>query len=159
MTPLVAYVGEVLLRASGGRWIKPPRTYTRWENVYDPAEMAAYWTALLPIAEAAAKRAGAEARARRASASDVALAINMARDAAYREVEATKPKPIRCDLVEHTMGSINEPVITASNGRSFQPYAIVIVPMVEPSKRLPLRVAVGTHLHVNGYPPAPKPTA
>jgi hypothetical protein len=160
VTPLVAYVGEVLRRASGGRWIKPPPTYKRWENVYDPAETAAYWTAVVPIAEAAAKKAGAEARARRASASDVALAINMARDAAYREVQATQPKPVRSDWVEHPMrGSMNEPVITASNGRSFQPFAIVIIPMVEPSKRLPLRAAVATHLTVNGYPLAPEPAA
>jgi hypothetical protein len=46
----------------------------------------------------------------------------------------------------------------ARNGRSFQPFAIVFVPMIEPSKRLPLRIAVETHLALNGYPPAPKPS-
>ncbi len=50
-------------------------------------------------------------------------------------------------------------MIQASNGQGYQPFAIVFVPMVEPSKRLPLRNAVGTHLTVNGYPVAPKPGA
>jgi hypothetical protein len=30
VTPLTAYVGEVYRRASGGHWMKPPPTYTRW---------------------------------------------------------------------------------------------------------------------------------
>ena len=34
VTPLVAYVGEVLRRASGGRWVKPPATYKQREMVY-----------------------------------------------------------------------------------------------------------------------------
>jgi hypothetical protein len=74
VTPLVAYVGEVMRRASGGRWTKPPS-------------------------------------------------------------------------------------IVTSNGRSLDPFALVFVPMVEPSKRLPLRAAVETTLIVNGYRPAPEPAA
>ena len=41
---------------------------------------------------------------------------------------------------------------SASNGRSFQPFAVVFVPTAEPSKRMPLRNAVETLLTVNGYP-------
>ncbi len=128
MTPLVAYVGEVLRKASGGRWVKPPATYKQREMVYG-------WTVT-----------GAE----HASAGEVAAAIELARAAA--ELDASQPK-------EKRRGSQNEPVIQASNGRSFDPFAIVFVPMVEPSKRLPLRNAVGTHLHVAGYPTAPTPGA
>jgi hypothetical protein len=84
VTPLVAYVGEVLRRASGGRWVKPAS-----EPVYD----AAKWGSLRP-----------------------------------------------------SKGSQNEPMIQASNGQGFQPFAIVFVPMVEPSKRMPLRDAVGARL-------------
>ena len=56
-------------------------------------------------------------------------------------------------------GPENEPPIQASNGRSFQPFTIVFVPMVDPSKRLPSRNGVVTHLNVPGYPTAPKPDA
>jgi hypothetical protein len=42
VTPLVAYVGEVLRRASGGRWINPPPTYKVRTPVFDPAELAAW---------------------------------------------------------------------------------------------------------------------
>jgi len=78
VTPLVAYVGEVMRRASGGWWIKYP------------------------------------------------------------------PK--------------NEPFIKTPNGWGFQPFAEVIIPMVEPSKRPPLREAVAVQLAMGGYPGAPKPT-
>jgi hypothetical protein len=163
VTPLVAYMGEVLRRASGGRWIKLPPTYTVREPVYAPGEMEAWGTArnaLNPIAEAAAKQAGAEARARRASASDVALAINGARDAVYRESDATQPKPIRFNVVEKPLGgSENAPMIVASNGQSFDPFGDVYVPMIEPSKRPPLRATVEARLHGAGYPQAPAPAA
>jgi hypothetical protein len=71
VTPLVAYVGEVLRKASGGHWSKSaaPRT---------PAE----------------------------------------------------------------------PMVRADRERVFQPFAIVFLPMVEPSRRIPLRSAVDTALRV-----------
>lgn len=78
VTPLVAYVGEVMRRASGGRWTKSP-----------------------------------------------------------------------------TSNNPNEPMVTARNGRLFQPYGLVFLPMVEPSRRVPLRAAVETLLTVSGYRPAP----
>ena len=62
VTPVIAYVGEVMRRASGGRWTAGPAT--------------------------------------------------------------------------------NEPMIAARDGRLLQPFALVVVPMVEPSKRLALRAAV-----------------
>lgn len=98
---------------------------------------------MIPLADAAAKKAAAEARARKASAGDVAHAFNMARGEAYREVRATAPKPLRIEVhQEPVTGHENEPMITASGDRLFQPFASVFLPMVEPSKRIPLRSAV-----------------
>jgi hypothetical protein len=158
VTPLVAYVGEVLRRASGGRWIKVPPTYTTREAVYAPGEWESYCAArnaLRPMAEAAAKKAEAEARARRALKSDVALAIKEACEAVYRN--ATEPKPIRFDTVEKPRGgSANEPVVIASNGQSFDPFGDVFIPMIEPSKRPPLQATVETRLQLAGYPQAPQ---
>jgi hypothetical protein len=51
-----------------------------------------------------------------------------------------------------TAGTTNEPMITARDGRLLQPFALVVVPMVEPSKRLALRAAVG--VMVTAYRPA-----
>jgi hypothetical protein len=56
-------------------------------------------------------------------------------------------------------GHENEPMVTAGNGRLFQPFALVFIPMIEPSKRIPLRSAVDTTLIVSGYRAAPKPAA
>ena len=147
MTPLVAYLGEVIRRASGGQWAKAPTTRKRQVPIYDPAEAAEWGAARLAaaqVANAAADRAAAEARARRASASDVATAANMARAAAYQETDATRPKPIRFDVFDEPItGHENEPIITASGGRLFQPFASVFIPMIESSKRIPLRSADG----------------
>jgi hypothetical protein len=122
--------------------------------VYDPAEMAAWQAATAavhPVAKAAAEKAAAEAKARRASKSDVAEAYNTARSAAYNEVRTTMPKPIRFDVNDEPIrGHENEPMIAASGGRLFQPFGLVFIPMVEPSKRIPLRAAVETTL---GVPP------
>jgi hypothetical protein len=43
-------------------------------------------------------------------------------------------------------GSGNEPLIKAHDGRLLQPFALVVIPMVEPSRRIPLRAAVDTML-------------
>ncbi len=48
-------------------------------------------------------------------------------------------------------GHENEPMITASGGRLFQPFASVFIPMIEPSKRIPLRSADGVP-----YRPSPR---
>jgi len=161
VTPLVAYIGEVLRRATGGRWIKVPPTYTAWEPVYDPGEGEGYWAernALVPVATAAAKKAEAEAKARRASKPDVALAVRAACEAVYRESNAKEPKPIRFDMVEKPrQDSGNAPVVVASNGQSFDPFGDLFTWMVEPSKRPPPRATVETRLQLAGYPPAPTP--
>jgi hypothetical protein len=43
----------------------------------------------------------------------------------------------------------NEPMIAARDGRLLQPFALVVVPMVEPSKRVALRA--GVDVLVMGY--------
>jgi hypothetical protein len=155
LTPLVAYVGEVMRRASRGRWSKFGPTHEQ-VSIYDPAEILAFRAArrkLQPIAAAAAEKAAADAKARGASAHDVEVAKVLARNAAFEELEANPPKPIRVEPRKY-----NEPMITTGNGQLLQPFALVFIPIHEPSKRLPLRAAVGTVLHVNGYPQPPKPS-
>jgi hypothetical protein len=151
--PLVAYVGEVLRKASGGRWLKT--SHKHQVARCDPDELLAQWAArrkLMPIGLAAADKAKAEAKARGASADDVDRAYWSAHHAILDQLPGLKS--YRLEERED-----NDAVIQASNGRSFNPFAIVFVPMVEPSKRLPLRIAVETHLTINGYRPAPSPTA
>jgi hypothetical protein len=102
VTPLTAYVGEVLRRASGGRWTKA--TKRKEVSLCDPAELAAFYSARrksLPIAA----------------------------------------PPHRVEVREDS-----EPVITGHDGRLLQPFAIVYLPMVEPSRRIPLRAAVDVYL-------------
>jgi hypothetical protein len=154
VTPLVAYVGEVMRKASGGRWTKAPTTRKRRVEVFDPAEMDAWWPAAVLAEKAAAEKAGAEARARRASKRDVASAIQAAQIAAASEMDKTRPKPIRFDVIDEPItGHENEPFVIGRDGRSCQPYAVVFLPMVEPSRRIPLRSAVDIQLRV-GPPPA-----
>jgi hypothetical protein len=157
VTPLVAYVGEVMRKASGGRWIKPPPTYTGREPVYDPAELAAYQAAL-----AVHQRAFTAAQQKWRGRSTTPEMWEAARKAMEATGVTQPPKPIRFEVKEYpSTGPMNEPLIMASHGRglSFQPFALVFIPMVEPSKRLPLRAAVETNLIVSGYRPAPQPAA
>jgi hypothetical protein len=131
VTPLVAYVGEVLRKASGGQWSRSPTTRQRQVPVFDPAAMAAWATAAESLRASAAK-AGAEEQAW-----------------ARRMIGGHMPKPIRLDVVDEPIPHpSNEPLVTASGRRLFQPFAIVFVPMVEPSKRIPLRSAVDIALRV-----------
>ena len=150
LTPLVAYVGEVMRRVSGGHWTRSPTSRKRQVAVYDPTEEEAFQAALqaaTPAAYAAAEKAGAEAKARRDSKADVASAIRAARSAVYDEVFGPGPKLLRIDVVDDPItGHENEPMITTRDGRLWQPFALVYVPMIEPSKRLPLRLAVETTL-------------
>jgi hypothetical protein len=148
LTPLVAYVGEVMRRVSGGRWSKRPPTREQ-VSIYDPAEILAFRAAqrkLQPIASAAADKAAADAKARGASAYDVEVAGVLARRAVFEELEANGPRPIRVEA-----GKNNEPVIAASNGRLLYPFTVLFIPMHEPSKRLPLRQTVEWELMTNGY--------
>jgi hypothetical protein len=153
VTPLVAYVGEVLRRASGGRWIKLPPTYTMRQPVFDPAELAAWQEA-----RAVGQRAFTAVQQRgRGGSSPEAF------EAARKAIEATgvrEPKPIRFDTVEEPRGgSANEPVVVASNGQSFNPFSDLFTWMIEPSKRNPPHATVEARLWGAGYRPAPKPAA
>jgi hypothetical protein len=151
VTPLVAYVGEVLRKASGGRWIKHSRKHQ--VALCDPDELLAQWAAkrkLQPIAVAAADKAKADAKARGASAEEVDAAYFSALQAIQGQVPGLKS--YRLEDRED-----NEPLVTASNGQSFDPFADVFIPMVEPSKRTPLRPTVEANLWSAGYRPAPKP--
>jgi hypothetical protein len=51
-------------------------------------------------------------------------------------------------------------MITARDGRLLQPFGLVVIPMVEPSKRLPLRAAVDVTImtYRAGYKPGPAGT-
>jgi hypothetical protein len=156
LTPLVAYVGEVMRKASGGRWSKLS-TKEEQVSVYDPAEILAFRAArrtLQPIAAAAADKAAADAKARGASANDMDVARILARRALFEELEANAPRPIRVEVRKD-----NEPVITASNGRMLQPFVLLFLPMIEPDRYRPLRIAVESDLHGAGYPQAPRPSA
>jgi hypothetical protein len=118
VTPLVAYVGEVLRKASGGQWMKPTPTVKHRVPVYDPADIKA---------------------GRR-----------------FVPIPGEEPTPIRYDVVERAYhGSMNEPLVVASNGQSFQPFAEVLLPLFEPSKRGPPRSTVAVQLTMAGYPNAP----
>jgi hypothetical protein len=157
VTPLVAYLGEVIRRGCGGQWTKMLATTRKREvSVYDPVELAAYNAAkqrLTTAAHAAAQKAETEARARRASAADVLDAVNAAHGAVYKELWTIGLQPIRVDVIEETINDHeNEPMIKASRGRLFQPFASVFIPIHEPSKRIPLRSADGVP-----YPPPPRP--
>ncbi len=55
-------------------------------------------------------------------------------------------------------GHEDEPVITASGGRLFQPFASVFIPMIEPSKRIPLRSSPGVPYDRPGATPPQKST-
>ncbi len=46
----------------------------------------------------------------------------------------------------HVRGNENEPVIRARDGRILEPFAPVVLPMMEPSRRIPLRAAVEVYL-------------
>ena len=160
VTPLVAYLGEVIRRGCGGQWMKMPATTREREvNVYNPVEAAAYVAAkqaLESAAHAAAHKAAAEARARRAKALDVAQARGDALTEGRKKIWAlAAPKPIRTEVIQETIGGHeNTPLITASPDHVFDPFASVYIPMFEPSKRIPLRSAVGVP-----HRPPPKPAA
>jgi hypothetical protein len=151
VTPLVAYVGEVLRRASGGRWFK--HSLKKQVPVCDPDEFRAHLAIQRKVqrrAVIAADKAKAEAKARGASAEEVEAAYLSTLQAIQQQVPGLKSYRLE-DREDQ------KPLVTASNGRSFDPFADVFIPMVEPSKRNPLRPTVEARLHGAGYPQAPKP--
>jgi hypothetical protein len=142
LTPLVAYVGEVLRRGCDGRWAKIPPTYQRAIPVYDPAELAAY----REVARAnriAADQAKEDVKARRGSGA----AQNEAFWNVIYQLAPFQPKPIRHDVYEQRIpGNENEPAIQARDGQLLRPFVMVYVPMVEPAKRIAVRHAVDVYL-------------
>jgi hypothetical protein len=151
VTPLVAYVGEVLRKASGGRWSKHKK---REVPICDANEVIAQWAAmrrLQPLALAAGEKARTEAKARGAPAQEVEQAYVSALQAIQRQRPAVT---YRTEMRED-----NEPLVIGHDGRICQPYAVVYLPMVEPSRRIPLRSAVDIQLRVGPPPPRPLPPA
>ncbi len=149
VTPLVAYLGEVIRKGTGGQWLN--HSQKNKVALYDPDELLAQWAArrkLQPIAVAAAEKAAADAKARGASAHDVKVAYVLALRAIQEQLPVLKS--YRIEVREE-----NEPVIAASGGRLFQPFASVYLPMVEPSRRIPLRSSIGVPHDRPGAKPRP----
>ncbi len=142
ITPLVAYVGEVMRPVCGGRWGKFPPTEKKQVPVFDPVEYAA-WQARQSAQLAAGFQAEAAVKARGGSET----AQGNARNAIIFGSIERAPTPIRFNVVEVPIrGHDNEPVIEARDGWRLQPYVMVFVPMVEPSKRRLLRDSVDAAL-------------
>jgi hypothetical protein len=142
VTPLVAYVGMVMLGPCGGHWIPTPKTIKRSVPEYDPAEWAA-WEEAQRVLYKVAQGTADEAKARGASATEA----NMIFHTVMYQARGHEPKPVRHKWIEEPYtGSKHEPFIKARDGRELQPCAIVIMPMIEPSEAIPLHAAVGIHL-------------
>ncbi len=138
ITPLVAYVGEVMRVICGGSWARSPTTKTESVPVYDSAETEARRAAYQAI-KRNADAAMAEAKARGASAEAQAVAFHSAMGQAF----AVSPKPIRYEVVEVPItGHENEPMIRARDGAYLQPFALVIGELTEHGTRGSLRGAV-----------------
>jgi hypothetical protein len=156
VTPLVAYVGQVMLAVCGGHWTKAPTTRKVRVPRYDPAELAAY-EATAQATRVEADQAAADVRARRGAPGAQAMAFN----AVMGRLITCAPRPIKEDWIDEPVsGNENEPMITARDGRLLQPFGLVVIPMVEPSKRLPLRAAVDVTImtYRAGYKPGPAGT-
>jgi hypothetical protein len=149
VTPLYAYVGEVMRRAAGGRWTAAPKTWTRRVPIYDPAE----WAAAQVVAKAvqdSITEAGEKAKARGASPNAVMRARHEAHVASACKSTLLAPKPIGFKEVEVPLtGQENLPVLVGRDGRGLDVFRLVVVPMVEPSKRVQLRSGVDVMLR--GY--------
>jgi len=163
LTPLVAYVGEVMRRASGGRWSKSPTTRKLEVPVYDTVEFIAWLTAkaggLAALGTELKVASGTPFKM-----DDGGRSSDVVFEAVKQALEAggpkPKPKPIRFETIEEPIrGHENEPIIRASNGRVLEPFVLLFLPMIEPDRYRPVRIAVESDLHGAGYPQAPKPSA
>jgi hypothetical protein len=154
VTPVVAYIGQVMLPVCGGRWTTRPTTMQQRVAVYEPSEMAAWkaaWDAAAPALMEAADKAGEAAKARGGSEIKVFEARNAIIQAANREAAAVRPQPIRYDVIEvPTRGSQNEPIIVARDGRTWHPLLMVVRDMVECR---PPAVLPNVHVALFGYRP------
>ena len=138
ITPLTAYVGEVMRLIGDGCWTRAPTTRKRSVPVYEPADEAASQAAV-QARGAAADKAAADVKAR----GDSAAAQAKARHNALFGTYLAGPQPIRYDVVEEAFtGHENEPMIRARDGELLQPFAAVIVELTEHGARGSLSGAV-----------------
>ncbi len=64
--------------------------------------------------------------------------------------------PIRTEVIVETIDrDANVPLITTRGGQVFHPFACVYLPMVEPSRRGPLRSSIGVPYDRPGAKPKP----
>jgi hypothetical protein len=138
VTPLMAYVGEVMCRACDGHWTPPPATWTRRVPIFDPMELAAF---------------------DELTAADIRAARDVRDLVTSPTYILASPKPLGFkEVTEPYTGSVNEPMIKAPNGRFLSPFRLVVVPMVEPSKRVGLRggvsILIGSYLSGSTAKPA-----
>jgi hypothetical protein len=149
VTPVVAYLGQVLVRATGGRWARAPTTHKHRVPVYPPGEMEAVqaaYAAAYPTIKADADKAGEEVRARGGSPVEVFLASNAVVRAAWQRAQSMAPKPIAYREVDVPIpGHENEPIVIARDGTPIQPFFIFQREANFPSKRS-LRNSVGVML-------------
>ena len=102
-----------------------------------------------------AKKAMEAVQQQEGGSSDAAM-FEVARKA-LGTISVPKPEPFRFETIDEPLrGHENEPLITTRDGRCLQPFALLFIPMIEPSKRRPLRSAVTSELMTNGYRPAPR---
>jgi hypothetical protein len=138
VTPLVAYVGEVMRRASDGRWSRGPTTQKTQVPVFEPSEAAAY----------AAYQATFQARVTEALAQGDSPREAERKAKAYLNPSNPgfifpPPRPIRYEVVEERItGHENEPVVIAHNGNMLQPLALVVGEFFEGGRRGSLAGAV-----------------
>jgi hypothetical protein len=151
-TPVTAYLGEVMRLVCDGRWGTLPAAIKKKQPTYDPVEYAPHQAALQEAnkaAMAAGAKAEEEARARRASPGDAAMASHAAYNEVLRAFLTSTPAPrptgfVECD--QRIYGHEHEPVIRAHDGALVQPVASVVRTFMERSTYGTLRAAVEGHL-------------
>jgi hypothetical protein len=126
VTPLVAYVGEVMRRVCEGRWTRLPATWKERIPVCEPSAVAE-WEVRYWAWTKAREKALADALARGLSHYKASLQADAETHQLGVDVTLNKPKPIRFDVVERPMpGHETEPVIRARSGGLLQPFAVVV---------------------------------
>jgi hypothetical protein len=147
VTPLVAYLGEVMRKSTGGQWSKAPSQPPPQRP--DPAAVALVQAAVADAEKAATEGATpAQIEAFRKALfvaegdeKDASIAAMIERFRKAYEAAGAPEVPIILSIP--TGSNENEPMITTRGGGLFQPFASVFLPMVEPSRRIPLRSSPG----------------
>jgi hypothetical protein len=145
VTPLVAYLGEVMRRASDGRWGRFPKTQKKQVPVFEASEAAAY-----AAYQATHQARVTEALAQGDSPREAMRKATAAWDPSNPELIFPRPRPLRYDVVEERIsGHENEPVVIAHNGDLIQPLPRVLE-FVEGGSRGSFAGAVSGTLAVRG---------